>query len=170
MTRFQQWIPVAYMNSIAHLRRATELRSAGNPWKLTALASLALAVILLGKILTSNAVEVPLATSNESIQNTATQKETQAQLATRIDRLAETVERLSARLDENSHESDNIDALHREFAALSKTTKNLRHEMDVTSKHAMQVESSISNLDVSVSTPEVLANKLEREKNGLNKP
>jgi hypothetical protein len=171
MTQFQRWVPTAYMNSMAYLRRPTSRPGKVVPWVLAVFASVTLTVVLLthvatGPVLAANSG----AAAGGVVQAGTAQQGAQLVLEGKIEQLAAIVDQLSAKVDDTSQTKTAADALQRELTALSRTTEVLKQELAGVSKHAMQVESSISNIDVNVSTPEVLSNKLERQKKGASRP
>jgi septal ring factor EnvC (AmiA/AmiB activator) len=170
MTQFHRWVPEAYMNSIAYLRRPSGRVTSIMPWAAAVTASIVLAVVLFIHVAPNSVFANVQTTPGGPLRVSTTSLETQLLLEDKIERLARVVDQLAAKVDDTSQTKSSADALRRELTALSKTTEALKQELAGVSKHAMQVESSISNIDANVSTPEVLSNKLERQKKGASRP
>lgn len=170
MTHFHQWAPAAYMNSIAYLRRPYGRVPSILPWTVAVIASIVLVVVLFIHVAPISGLASGHTAADGPPKVATSSQEIQLLLEEKLERLAKVVDRLSAKIDDTAQTRTAADALQRELTALSKTTGALKHELAGVSKHAMQVESSISNIDVNVSTPEVLSNKLERQKKGASRP
>jgi septal ring factor EnvC (AmiA/AmiB activator) len=173
MTHFQRWVPEAYMTSMTYLRRPPSRPGTVLPWLFAVIASVTLTAVLLthvagGTVVAANSA--PTAGGVTTQPGSGAAQREQLLLEERIARLTKIVDQLSAKFDDASQNKTAADTLHRQLASLSSTAEALKHELAGVSKHAMQVESSISNIDVNVSTPEVLSNKLERQKKGASRP